>query len=166
MPASYDSRLLTITPTANGYETRASAGADQRIGIYTLLGGVIAVIVGLFLPTVLLAIVVALGVLFTLVGVSILVQAARAKPRELTVLNATAGTVTQGSTVVPRADISGIGLIPIRSFKVVAVHRTAGKPLWLSAAAKMPRQDELVAAVADMAAAMNVPHIEPATPAP
>jgi hypothetical protein len=160
VPASYDSRLFTIAPTATGYETRMAPGGDQKIGLNMLIIGVFGAVIGLFLSNVVRAVVVGVGILLVVFGVAALIQSTRSKVRALTVLDRKAGTVTQGSTVLPVADITGIGLIPIRSFHVVAVHRREAKPLWLSSAAKMPRHDELNAAVAAMAKAMGVPHTE------
>ena len=99
-------------------------------------------------------------------GVVALIQSARSKGRALTTLNSSSQTITQGSSVVPIASVTGIGLIPIKSFLVVAVHRAEGKPLWLSSAAKMPRQHELEAAVEAMALAMSVPYVPLPDPAP
>ena len=160
MPASYDSRLFTITPTANGYETRMAPGGDRKIGLNMLLIGVFASVGGIFLSGVAQYLVVAVGVLLVVLGVAALIQSARSTSRALTILDRTAGTVTQGSTVVPVADVAGIGLVPIRSFRVVAVHRTGAKPLWLSSAAKLPRPDQLETAVQAMANAMGVPYSE------
>ncbi len=160
MPASYESRLFTITPTKTGYETRMMPGGDQKIGLYMLLVGVFGVVGGLFLPTVLRIIVVAFAVLVTMLGVAALIQAARAKTRALTTLDRTSGTITQSNVVVPVADVTGIGLIQVRGFRVVGVHRTSGKPLWLSSAAKLPRLPELETAVQAMARDLGVPYLD------
>ena len=78
----------------------------------------------------------------------------------LTTLDRSAGTITQSGTVVPIAEVTGIGLIQVRGFRVVGVHRSSGKPLWLSSAAKMPRLPELETAVKSMAMDLGVPYLE------
>ena len=160
VPASYESRLFTITPTKTGYETRVLPGGDQRIGLNMVLVGAFGVIGGLFLPGILRIIVVALAVIVLVLGTAALVQSGRAKTRALTTLDRSAATITQSGVVVPLGEVTGIGLIQVRGFRVVGVHRTSGKPLWLSSAAKMPRLPELESAVKSMAADMGVPYLE------
>ena len=160
MPASYESRLFTITPTKTGYETRVMPGGDQKIGLYMVLVGAFGLVGGLFLPGILSVIVVALAVIVLVLGTAALVQAARAKTRALTTLDRSAGTITQSGTVVPIAEVTGIGLIQVRGFRVVGVHRSSGKPLWLSSEAKMPRLPELETAVKSMAMDLGVPYLE------
>ncbi len=160
VPASYESRLFTITPTKTGYETRVMPGGDQKIGLNMVLVGAFGLIGGLFLPGILRIIVVALALIVLVLGTAALVQAARAKTRALTTLDRSAGTITQSGTVVAIGEVTGIGLIQVRGFRVVGVHRTSGKPLWLSSAAKMPRIPELETAVKSMAADLGVPYLE------
>ena len=160
VPASYESRLFTVTPTKTGYETRVMPGGDQKIGLYMLVIGAFGMLGGLFLPTVPRIIVVALALIVLALGVAALIQAARAKTRALTVLDRTSGTITQSGTVVQVADVSGIGLIQVRGFRVVGVHRNSAKPLWLSSAAKMPRLPELENAVKAMARDLGVPYLD------
>ncbi len=147
VPASYESRLFTVKPTKTGYETRVMPGGDQRIGLYMVVIGAFGLVGGLFLPSVLLVIVVALSLIVLVLGVAALIQAARTKTRALTTLDRTTRTITQAGLVVPIAEVTGVGLIQVRGFRVVGVHRTTGKPLWLSSAAKMPRPPELETAV-------------------
>lgn len=160
MPASYESRLFTITPTKTGYETRVLPGGDQKIGLNMVLVGAFGVIGGLFLPGILRIIVVVLAVIVLVLGTAALVQSGRAKTRALTTFDRSAATITQSGTVVPIAEVTGIGLIQVRGFRVVGVHRTSGKPLWLSSAAKMPRLPELESAVKSMAADLGVAYVE------
>lgn len=160
MPASYESRLFTVTPTKTGYETRVMPGGDQKIGLYMVVIGAFGLVGGLFLPTVLLVVVVALSLIVLTLGVAALIQSARAKTRALTVLDRTTGTITQSGTVVPIGEVTGIGLIQVRGFRVVGVHRNSGKPLWLSSAAKMPRLPELENAVHAMARDLGVPYLD------
>ena len=160
MPASYESRLFTITPTKTGYETRVLPGGDQKIGLNMVLVGAFGAIGGLFLPGILLIIVVALAAIVLVLGTAALVQSGRAKTRALTTLDRSAATITQSGTVVPIAEVAGIGLIQVRGFRVVGVHHTSGKPLWLSSAAKMPRLPELEFAVKSMAADLGVAYVE------
>ena len=159
VPARYESRLFTISPTATGYETRMAPGGDQKIGVYTLLVGVFGAVIGLFFSGLVRIAIVVIGVLLVLLGVAALIQSARSKVRALTTLDKNSRTITQGPTILPITGVSGIGLIAIKSFLVVGVHRTEGKPLWLSSAAKMPRQVELEAAVEAMAEVMSVPYV-------
>ncbi len=160
VPASYESRLFTITPTKAGYETRVMPGGDQKIGLNMVLVGAFGLVGGLFLPGILRILVVALALIVLVLGTAALVQAARAKTRSLTTLDRSAGTITQSGTVVPIAEVTGIGLIQVRGFRVVGVHRSSGKPLWLSSAAKMPRLPELESAVKSMAADLGVPYLD------
>ena len=82
---------------------------------------------------------------------------AKTKGRERTVFDAKAKTVTQGTNVLNGSEITSISIIPVRSFQVAAVHNTKGKPMWLASPAKMPRNEQLVAAMQDLAKAMDVP---------
>ena len=160
VPASYESRLFTVTPTKTGYETRVMPGGDQKIGLYMVVIGAFGLVGGLFLPSVLGVIVVALSLIVLALGVAALIQSVRAKTRALTILDRTTGTITQSATVIQIADVTGIGLIQVRGFRVVGVHRNSGKPLWLSSAAKMPRLAELEKAVKAMAADVGVAYLD------
>jgi uncharacterized protein YhhL (DUF1145 family) len=160
MPASYENRLFSVTPTASGYETTSSTGSNKSIGTKTMIFGAVLVALGIPFSGILRIILMVLGVLFILSGASVVVQAGKTKGRERTVFDTKARTVTQGATVLQGADITGIGLIPIRGFQVAAVHNANGKPLWLASPAKLPRNEQLVAAVQDLAQAMGVPYTE------
>ncbi len=139
-------------------------GGDQKIGLYTVCVGVLAIAVAWFFPTIVAIAITVVGGVLVIFGAAALIQSSKSKVRALSVLDKKSRTITQGSTVLPVANVTGIGLIPIRSFLVVGVHRTDGKPLWLSSAAKMPRQGELETAVEAMANALSVPYVPLPTP--